>query len=142
MSWFLRVTLDAATPVIVAIIGSWIAVLYTKLTNKKLEAENRASLETVLTNVAGGLIQRGLSHSTPTSPAVTEAVAKVEARAPDAIEAFPQLKEPGVIAGKVLEKVGLEMAKGQKIEPVTPTYPNPATAPGAQMGGYFGPPRG
>ena len=133
MNWILKVTLDAATPAIVAIIGTWIAILYQRITHKELEKADRDSINATLTNIAGGIIEAGLTHVTTSTRMVIDGVADAKVRAPDAIQAFPQLQHDDVLAKKIVEKVGVLRSSAPAPKPVVVSYPNPETAPGAGL---------
>ena len=124
MSWLLKVALDAATPVIVAIIGSWIAILYQRVTNRQLEKDSQNTLEVFLQNIAGGILQKAMAKTAAPGAVMEEA----RERIPDTLKVFPALT-PETLAKKVDEKIGILTAEAGK---VTPTYPNAQTAPGPQ----------
>src|SRR5580765_1050962 len=111
MNPILQTVLESAIPIIIAAIGSWIAVLYQRATDHQIDAQMLENLETFLKNVAGGFYKKKLE----TGQVITTTFVKDEAwdaaqkRIPETMAHFPAMT-PDTLAEKVVEKVGILQA--------------------------------
>jgi hypothetical protein len=128
-----------AIAVTMALVGWGISVFNKKAglennaTAMQIEAHGRDLLQTALTNLAGRVIvQLGpklndstLSINNPTLRAAAQALPNL---ANDAINLFPTLRDPNVVAQKIIDKIGVLTASNPAVNPTQAAASTPSSA--------------